>query len=80
MWEKTFGVDVSEAANKEPYNPGEIADKIVNKSKVVNKIGFVGLGAMGFGMAAHLLRSNFQVIAYDVRILLILPFYFFFLI
>ncbi|XP_042417589.1 uncharacterized protein LOC122006232 isoform X1 [Zingiber officinale] len=66
MWEKTFGVDVSEAANKEPYNPEQIANKIVKKSKVVNKIGFVGLGAMGFGMAAHLLRSNFQVIAYDV--------------
>lgn len=78
MWEKTFGVDVSEAANKEPYNPGQIADTIVKKSKVVNKIGFVGLGAMGFGMAAHLLRSNFQVIAYDVRILSVLPFFTYF--
>ncbi|KAG6493352.1 hypothetical protein ZIOFF_048334 [Zingiber officinale] len=70
MWEKTFGVDVSEAANKEPYNPEQIANKIVKKSKVVDKIGFVGLGAMGFGMAAHLLRSNFQVIAYDWNLII----------
>ena len=31
------------------------------------KIGFVGLGAMGFGMAASLLRAGFVVTGYDVR-------------
>lgn len=30
------------------------------------KLVFAGLGAMGFGMASHLLKSGFQVIGYDV--------------
>lgn len=29
-------------------------------------IGFLGLGAMGFGMASHLVRSGYRVTAYDV--------------
>lgn len=29
-------------------------------------IGFVGLGAMGFGMATHLVKSGYQVHGYDV--------------
>ena len=70
--EQIYGVDIQDAANKKSYIPGQLADELVPKSKAVNKIGFIGLGAMGFGMAAHLLRSNFHVIAYDVRILLIL--------
>jgi 3-hydroxyacyl-CoA dehydrogenase len=28
----------------------------------------IGLGAMGFGMASHFLKSGFSVVAYDVRI------------
>jgi len=31
------------------------------------KIGFVGLGAMGFGMASQLLKNGFQVAAVDTR-------------
>jgi 3-hydroxyisobutyrate dehydrogenase len=31
------------------------------------KIGFIGLGAMGFGMAASLCRAGFAVTGYDVR-------------
>ncbi|XP_065018093.1 uncharacterized protein LOC135644453 [Musa acuminata AAA Group] len=65
-WEQIYGVDIQDAANKKSYIPGQLADELVPKSKAVNKIGFIGLGAMGFGMAAHLLRSNFHVIAYDV--------------
>lgn len=30
------------------------------------KVAFAGLGAMGFGMASHLLKSGFDVIGYDV--------------
>lgn len=30
------------------------------------KLVFAGLGAMGFGMASHLLKSGFEVIGYDV--------------
>ena len=31
------------------------------------KIGFVGLGAMGFGMAASLCRAGFAVTGHDLR-------------
>jgi 3-hydroxyisobutyrate dehydrogenase-like beta-hydroxyacid dehydrogenase len=31
-----------------------------------SKVAFVGLGAMGWGMATHLLRSGFPVVGYDV--------------
>jgi 3-hydroxyisobutyrate dehydrogenase-like beta-hydroxyacid dehydrogenase len=29
-------------------------------------LAFAGLGAMGFGMAAHLVKSGFPVVGYDV--------------
>lgn len=29
-------------------------------------VGFIGLGAMGFGMASHLVKSGFQVTGFDV--------------
>src|ERR1700735_4079412 len=32
-----------------------------------NKVGFVGLGAMGMGMATQLLKKGFQVAAVDAR-------------
>ena len=32
-----------------------------------NKVGFVGLGAMGMGMATQLLKKGFQVAALDAR-------------
>jgi 3-hydroxyisobutyrate dehydrogenase len=32
-----------------------------------NQIGFIGLGAMGFGMAASLCRAGFAVTGYDLR-------------
>src|SRR5918996_4839532 len=31
------------------------------------RIGFIGLGAMGFGMAASLCRAGFAVTGYDLR-------------
>ena len=31
------------------------------------KVGFIGLGAMGFGMAASLCRAGFAVTGYDLR-------------
>jgi 3-hydroxyacyl-CoA dehydrogenase len=40
------------------------------ESKAAKRIGFIGLGAMGFGMASHLLKSGFHVVAYDVRTVL----------
>lgn len=66
IWEQMFGVNIREAANQKSYNPGHLAEQLAMTSKAVKRIGFIGLGAMGFGMATHLLRSNFYVIAYDV--------------
>ncbi|ESQ34977.1 hypothetical protein EUTSA_v10006567mg [Eutrema salsugineum] len=66
IWEKVLGVGILEAANRELYKPEDLAKEIVTQAKPVNRIGFIGLGAMGFGMAAHLLKSNFSVRGYDV--------------
>ncbi|KAK6148162.1 hypothetical protein DH2020_019074 [Rehmannia glutinosa] len=66
VWEKLSGVQIIEAANAKAYNPLELATQLSTKSKTVKRIGFIGLGAMGFGMATHLLKSNFSVLGYDV--------------
>lgn len=58
-----------DAARAETYNPELLANQRCAKSKRPNKIGFIGLGAMGFGMATHLLKSNFCVQGYDVTLL-----------
>lgn len=66
VWEKVFGVSIIGAANEEIYSPEQLAKQITAMSRTVNRIGFIGLGAMGFGMATHLLSSNFCVLGYDV--------------
>jgi 3-hydroxyisobutyrate dehydrogenase-like beta-hydroxyacid dehydrogenase len=66
--EKVLGVGILEAANRELYKPEDLAKEITTQAKPVNRIGFIGLGAMGFGMAAHLLKSNFSVCGYDVSL------------
>lgn len=66
VWEKVLGVNIKDAANAEQYKPEELANQIVSKSKHVKRVGFIGLGAMGFGMATHLLKSSFCVSGYDV--------------
>ncbi|GJS95127.1 ketose-bisphosphate aldolase class-II family protein [Tanacetum coccineum] len=69
VWERVFGVQILDAANAETYNPELLANQLGAKSKQVNNIGFIGLGAMGFGMATHLLKSNFSVHGFDVTLL-----------
>nr|XP_048329007.1 uncharacterized protein LOC107418532 isoform X2 [Ziziphus jujuba var. spinosa] len=66
VWEKMHGVNVSEAVNAETYVPEQLASQITASANTVNRIGFIGLGAMGYGMATHLLSSNFTVLGYDV--------------
>ncbi|KAL2923046.1 L-threonate dehydrogenase [Bienertia sinuspersici] len=66
VWGKVLGIKLEEAANEEAYNPLELARMLDSRSKAVKRIGFIGLGAMGFGMATQLSRSNFTVIGYDV--------------
>lgn len=60
------GVNISEAVNAETYIPEQLASQITASSNAVNRVGFIGLGAMGFGMATHLLKSNFSVLGFDV--------------
>lgn len=57
---------ISDAANADGYNPEQLASEFISASKNGTRVGFIGLGAMGFGMATHLLKSNFRVIGYDV--------------
>lgn len=59
-------MNISDAVNAETYKPEDLAIQTTASSNSVNRIGFIGLGAMGFGMASHLLNSNFSVIGYDV--------------
>ncbi|CAN1235969.1 L-threonate dehydrogenase [Linum grandiflorum] len=65
-WEKLLRLNIQDAANVELYNPEQLALQVTAKSAVVKRIGFIGLGAMGFGMASHLLKSGFCVLGYDV--------------
>ncbi|GAB4860535.1 hypothetical protein Ancab_035695 [Ancistrocladus abbreviatus] len=66
VWENVLGIKVQDAASEERYDPEEMARQVTARSKSVNRVGFIGLGAMGFGMATHLLTSNFTVVGYDV--------------
>uniref|UniRef100_A0A5B7BKZ0 Ketose-bisphosphate aldolase class-II family protein n=1 Tax=Davidia involucrata TaxID=16924 RepID=A0A5B7BKZ0_DAVIN len=66
VWEKVLGVNITNAVNAETYHPEELANRITDNLTSVNRIGFIGLGAMGFGMATHLLKSNFCILGYDV--------------
>ncbi|OMP07890.1 Ketose-bisphosphate aldolase, class-II [Corchorus olitorius] len=66
VWDQVYGVNVTDAANAEIYSPEQLASQITAKSNTVNRVGFIGLGAMGFGMATHLVKSNFSVTGYDV--------------
>lgn len=65
-WENSLGLNLAEAENAQPYNPEELANYIISSPRIIRKIGFIGLGAMGFGMATHLLKLHFSVIGYDV--------------
>lgn len=47
---------------KQPNLPNGEADE----SGLPRRVGFVGLGAMGFGMAIHLLKENYKVKGFDV--------------
>ncbi|KAL3375227.1 hypothetical protein AABB24_006623 [Solanum stoloniferum] len=66
VWESLLGVNLADAVNSKSYNPEELASQITSQSDTVKRIGFIGLGAMGLGMATHLLKSNFCVLGYDV--------------
>lgn len=64
IWQRTAGVNV--VALDDGYSPEQIAQEIVAISNTVEHIGFIGLGAMGFGMATQLIKSNYRVCGFDV--------------
>ncbi|KAK4778790.1 hypothetical protein SAY86_006318 [Trapa natans] len=66
IWERVFGAEITNAANSEPYHPEHLAKQIISNSGIVKRIGFIGLGAMGFGMASNLIKSNYTVTGFDV--------------
>ncbi|KAI6683528.1 hypothetical protein NL676_029441, partial [Syzygium grande] len=66
IWEEVYGVNIISAANEEKYFPEQLAEEIAANSDTVGRIGFIGLGAMGFGMATHLAKSNYCVSGFDV--------------
>lgn len=59
-------MNITGAANEDAYSPEQLATQFTTSSKSGRRVGFIGLGAMGFGMATHLLNSNFCVVGYDV--------------
>lgn len=61
-----LGINILNASKSESYSPEKWADDICAASSSVKRIGFIGLGAMGFGMATHLVKANFCVLGYDV--------------
>ncbi|KAK9115237.1 hypothetical protein Syun_022034 [Stephania yunnanensis] len=64
--ETVLGMSIADACSAEKYVPEKLAKDIVASSNSVKRVGFIGLGAMGFGMATHLLKSNYIVLGYDV--------------
>ncbi|XP_042503189.1 uncharacterized protein LOC122080300 [Macadamia integrifolia] len=66
VWETVLEVSITDASNAESYIPEQLADEVTATSDSVKRIGFIGLGAMGFGMATQLLKSNFCVLGFDV--------------
>ncbi|EPS68965.1 hypothetical protein M569_05803, partial [Genlisea aurea] len=66
LWEKLSGVNIMDMAHEKTYSPAELATQLSPKFKNINRIGFIGLGAMGMGMATHLVKSNFNVTGYDI--------------
>jgi 3-hydroxyisobutyrate dehydrogenase-like beta-hydroxyacid dehydrogenase len=65
LW-KNFGVNIQEetgTAEEESAKAKELDVKPVGTPKVL----FVGLGAMGAGMAASVLKAGIDVVGYDVR-------------
>ncbi|XP_047315983.1 uncharacterized protein LOC124919708 [Impatiens glandulifera] len=66
VWEKVYEVDVTDVASTSLYYPEQLAVQITKEAVPIKKIGFIGLGAMGFGMSTQLVKSNFCVLGYDV--------------
>ena len=66
IWEKTMGVSVVTPVTQ-GFAKGEATQEQAVKNPVVpHRVAFIGLGAMGFGMASWLIHEKFTVCGYDV--------------
>lgn len=65
IWEKTMNISVAapKAPLEELHTPQQ---RIVQAAEKPKKVAFIGLGAMGFGMASWLLKEKFTVCGFDV--------------
>lgn len=66
IWEEVYGVNIISTANEEKYFLKQLAEEIAANSDTVSRIGFICLGAMGLGIATHLVKSNYCVSGFDV--------------
>ncbi|KAG0624148.1 hypothetical protein M758_3G227500 [Ceratodon purpureus] len=67
IWEKTMGLSVATPVTTEGSGKGEVPEEpTVENSVVPDRVAFIGLGAMGFGMASWLVHEKFTVCGYDV--------------
>jgi UDP-N-acetyl-D-mannosaminuronate dehydrogenase len=67
IWEKASDVKIIGAAKNDQDTFAQKAENITKEAPSVQNVGFIGLGAMGFGMASTLLREKFTVCGFDVR-------------
>ncbi|BBN02755.1 fructose-bisphosphate aldolase, class II [Marchantia polymorpha subsp. ruderalis] len=63
IWEKIIAS--STASSSSVGNVGTM-DELAKVALKVDSVAFIGLGAMGFGMASHLVKEGFTVRGYDV--------------
>eukprot|EP00249_Psilotum_nudum_P014799 c25012_g1_i1 orf=491-4702(-) len=67
IWEKCAGISVVASSEGGAYaSLEEPAKQLLAVARRVDRIGFLGLGAMGFGMATTLIRKKFAVCGFDV--------------
>lgn len=59
----------NEVMENSHHIPHEVKETMTEpKSSTISKVGFIGLGAMGHGMAASLLRAGYAVRGFDVHV------------
>ncbi|MCO5612204.1 hypothetical protein L7F22_066466 [Adiantum nelumboides] len=66
VWEKVAGINISDCIRNKEGSFARKAEAIFEGATKVEFVGFIGLGAMGFGMASTLVQKKFTVCGFDV--------------
>ncbi|KAI5066263.1 hypothetical protein GOP47_0018887 [Adiantum capillus-veneris] len=66
VWERVAGRKITECLKNKQGSFSRKAEEIFEGAKKVESVGFIGLGAMGFGMASTLVQKKFTVCGFDV--------------